>query len=788
MLPSPFRLYPLGSRAIACLNNVRTFSSSSTGLPPASRDAAGVAAARVTAPRGAAPNALLRRYGALLSRGALRPDDRQAAVVGRLAGLLDELHAYGDAMRGYKAELEEYKQRAHLAAQCRRARVAAEFGPGPRPPAAPRGVYIHGTVGSGKSILMDMFFDAAAPPTGGGGGGGGSSGGAEERPALEFARRWGAARQECTPYVRTTPRMRASACTQPSPRAHTHKRTPAHTRNRMHFNAAMLDLHSRLHLLDLRREARSRDAHSAGGAHSTQSTHSGEAAPPSVLSMYSHEVPSAAQRAGGGGGGGGGGAVPAALLDRALELGEELEGGGGGGRGGGPRAAGGPAAPAAAGAGQGGGDDDGGDGAGDRQVARWFDEGSRQQKAARAAVLAVRRHIREARAGRATRARLAAANAAVMRAAARSFIRAAGADPRSGWEHGRGHAAALLCFDELQARGRWGAGAPHELPRHGLHEAMWEHFIDTVLDSCDIVELSAADDYRRLAVEGAAARQLQLPLGGAEQPLPAAAAGGLGAGGTAATAEPAAAAAAGLGAGGAAAVAAAPAAARAAGGSASGGSGACLEGERLYLWPLGPASDSELERLWRHLAAEGAAAAGAAVPVLFGRQLPVPRAAGGAAWFEFSELCARPLGSADYMALSHSFHTVFISGVPAMSMQVRDQARRFITLVDELYNARTLLVLSAAAPPDALFGAAASGEEPILDFEGLQFETAAEGARLRRDVMQGGGVAPVASSAADARAAADALGGAEERFAFARAVSRLYEMQSALYLRARPRA
>jgi hypothetical protein len=55
------------------------------------------------------------------------------------------------------------------------------------------------------------------------------------------------------------------------------------------------------------------------------------------------------------------------------------------------------------------------------------------------------------------RARLAAANAPVMRAAARSFIRAAGADPASGWGHGRGHAAALLCFDELQAR-LWGWG------------------------------------------------------------------------------------------------------------------------------------------------------------------------------------------------------------------------------------------------------------------------------------------------------------------------------------------
>ena len=60
-------------------------------------------------------------------------------------------------------------------------------------------------------------------------------------------------------------------------------------------------------------------------------------------------------------------------------------------------------------------------------------------------------------------------------------------------------------------------------------------------------------------------------------------------------------------------------------------------------------------------------------------------------------------------------------------MQVRDQARRFITLVDELYNARTRLVCLAACAPDDLFGSVAH-EEPILDLEGLQFETAVEGA------------------------------------------------------------
>lgn len=71
-------------------------------------------------------------------------------------------------------------------------------------------------------------------------------------------------------------------------------------------------------------------------------------------------------------------------------------------------------------------------------------------------------------------------------------------------------------------------------------------------------------------------------------------------------------------------------------------------------------------------------------------------------------------------------HPCTHAGIPAMSMNIRDQARRFITLIDELYNARVLLVCTAALPPDQLF-AGAEGDEPILDLEGLQFEGAVEG-------------------------------------------------------------
>ncbi len=69
----------------------------------------------------------------------------------------------------------------------------------------------------------------------------------------------------------------------------------------------------------------------------------------------------------------------------------------------------------------------------------------------------------------------------------------------------------------------------------------------------------------------------------------------------------------------------------------------------------------------------------------------------------------------------------------------------------------------------------------------LQFETEMEGSKLRRNLMADGSVAPVASTPEAAKATAYLLGGAEEKFAFARAVSRLYEIQGELYLSSRPR-
>lgn len=93
-----------------------------------------------------------------------------------------------------------------------------------------------------------------------------------------------------------------------------------------------------------------------------------------------------------------------------------------------------------------------------------------------------------------------------------------------------------------------------------------------------------------------------------------------------------------------------------------------------------------------------------------GRTLTVPAAAMGVARMSFAELCERPLGSADYLALAATFHTLVLDDVPVMRDEQHNEVKRFITLIDCLYDRGTKLVMSAAAEPAALY-AATEGRE-----------------------------------------------------------------------------
>ena len=137
-----------------------------------------------------------------------------------------------------------------------------------------------------------------------------------------------------------------------------------------------------------------------------------------------------------------------------------------------------------------------------------------------------------------------------------------------------------------------------------------------------------------------------------------------------------------------------------------------LQGERDYrrarlrgmpLWhvPANARAEAALDNAFRQLTA-GAPAAPERLLVM-GRTLAIPHAAAGVARFDFAALCSTALGAGDYLALATHFHALVLDGVPRLSPDNYDEARRFIVLVDALYDHRVKLVASADAPPDALY-------------------------------------------------------------------------------------
>ena len=89
--------------------------------------------------------------------------------------------------------------------------------------------------------------------------------------------------------------------------------------------------------------------------------------------------------------------------------------------------------------------------------------------------------------------------------------------------------------------------------------------------------------------------------------------------------------------------------------------------------------------------------------MVMGRKFTVPLAAEGVARFDFAALCGAALGAGDYLALATHFHTLMLDGIPRLSPDNYDAARRFIVLVDTLYEHRVKLVASADALPDRLY-------------------------------------------------------------------------------------
>ncbi|HET6913215.1 MAG TPA: cell division protein ZapE [Rhodanobacteraceae bacterium] len=122
---------------------------------------------------------------------------------------------------------------------------------------------------------------------------------------------------------------------------------------------------------------------------------------------------------------------------------------------------------------------------------------------------------------------------------------------------------------------------------------------------------------------------------------------------------------------------------------------------RVYLTPLSEQGEHALAALFEGLA-RGPVQQGGALDIN-DRAIPVRRACAQAAWFDFDALCEGPRGSADYIELARGFPAILVSGVPQFTPLREDAARRFIQLVDELYDRRVKLALSAAVPAIELY-------------------------------------------------------------------------------------
>lgn len=126
-----------------------------------------------------------------------------------------------------------------------------------------------------------------------------------------------------------------------------------------------------------------------------------------------------------------------------------------------------------------------------------------------------------------------------------------------------------------------------------------------------------------------------------------------------------------------------------------------LQKSPVWFSPMSARSTLALDRIWDLLTDE-APGAPAALELL-GRKLAVPCQARGVARFTFAELCEQPLGPADFLALARSFHTVLIDNIPVLSPAKRNEAKRFVTLIDALYEAKAKLAATADAPPETLY-------------------------------------------------------------------------------------
>ncbi len=133
-----------------------------------------------------------------------------------------------------------------------------------------------------------------------------------------------------------------------------------------------------------------------------------------------------------------------------------------------------------------------------------------------------------------------------------------------------------------------------------------------------------------------------------------------------------------------------------------------LAGLPLYFTPNGDGARAELDRHWDRLTGRHPGRAEALE--VKGRKVRVPAASMGVARFAFADLCEAPLGALDYLHIAHAYHTVLIDGIPVLTAERRSAARRFVNLIDTLYDNGVCLIASAEAEPAKLYSDGPDGE------------------------------------------------------------------------------
>lgn len=126
-----------------------------------------------------------------------------------------------------------------------------------------------------------------------------------------------------------------------------------------------------------------------------------------------------------------------------------------------------------------------------------------------------------------------------------------------------------------------------------------------------------------------------------------------------------------------------------------------LQGAQVWFQPAGAAATATMARIWDDLTGHDPGAP-LVLPVN-GRKVTLPRAHNGVARATFWDLCGQPLGPADYLAIAQTIRVLMIDTIPYLSATNYNEAKRFVTLIDTLYEARVRLIASAAAAPEQLY-------------------------------------------------------------------------------------